>query len=99
MYVRMYILIFMYVFEYRTFRFVALDSTLTKHLAMGSLQFMGNSRSAPLPPYHPLAPKNAPSMAAGLPHFTTGPMRAWGRDTFIAFRGLLLVTQRFEDAR
>ena len=70
-----------------------------RFLALGSVQFVGSSRSAPLPPHHPTAPKSLPSMAAGLPHFTTGPMRCWGRDTFIAFRGLLLVTQRYELAR
>lgn len=80
-------------------RFVLRGSSLVKQLAMGSVQFMGVARSAPLPPYNALNLKNTPSMAAGLPHFTTGAMRTWGRDTFIAYRGLLLVTERFQEAK
>lgn len=38
------------------------------------------------------------SISAGLPHFSSGFMRAWGRDTFIAFTGILLSNNQFEIA-
>lgn len=39
------------------------------------------------------------SMAAGLPHFTTGWARCWGRDTFISLRGSVLIPGLYEEAK
>ncbi|KAL8727099.1 MAG: hypothetical protein Q9166_006286 [cf. Caloplaca sp. 2 TL-2023] len=62
-------------------------------LAMVSVQMTGYMPSASLVPF-----KSVPSMAAGLPHFTSSWARCWGRDIFISLRGLYLATGRYSDA-
>ncbi|MDI1493541.1 MAG: bifunctional 4-alpha-glucanotransferase/amylo-alpha-1,6-glucosidase [Ramalina farinacea] len=63
-------------------------------LAMTSIQMSGTVKSASLVPN-----ETVPSLAAGLPHFTTSWARAWGRDIFIALRGLYLGIGRYDDAK
>ncbi|XP_036376850.1 glycogen debranching enzyme-like isoform X2 [Megalops cyprinoides] len=93
--------------------FVQNGSTFVKLLALGSVQMCGVGRFPALPPLSP-ALHDVPyrvssvtkkeeqccvSLAAGLPHFSSGIFRCWGRDTFIALRGLMLVTGRHLEAR
>ncbi|KAL9630498.1 MAG: hypothetical protein Q9164_006382 [Protoblastenia rupestris] len=63
-------------------------------LAMTSIQMSGTTKSASLDPF-----ETTPSLAAGLPHFSSGWARCWGRDIFIALRGLYLATGRYDDAK
>lgn len=57
-------------------------------LVLAILQF---TNQLPQEPY--------PTLPAGFPHFATGIMRNWGRDTFIAAPGILLQTQHYEEMR
>ena len=80
--------------------FVQNGSSCLRNLALGSVQLVSDCRSAPLPLHNSKSSANtAGSLAAGLPHFSAGRMRAWGRDTFIALHGLLVVTGRAEEAK
>ena len=83
-------------------RFVRNGSSIVHSLALGHTQLFSRCEDAPLPQHGDTATSGgspAPSLAAGLPHFSTGGMRCWGRDTFIALRGLMLVTGQYEHAR
>ncbi|KAJ3032025.1 UNVERIFIED_CONTAM: hypothetical protein HDU68_008058 [Siphonaria sp. JEL0065] len=48
-------------------------------------------------PYN--SPLGLASLAAGLPHFASRHMRCWGRDIFIALRGLFLIPGHFDAAK
>lgn len=69
-------------------------TNFVQSLALTSVQLTGYMNNTSLKPKEKIA-----SLAAGLPHFSNDYMRCWGRDVFIAFRGLLIVTGRYEDAR
>ncbi|KAM8838506.1 glycogen debranching enzyme isoform 2-T4 [Synchiropus picturatus] len=93
--------------------FVQNGSSFVRHLALGSLQMCGVGRFSALPPLsealndvpyrlNPITGQKEQccvSLAAGLPHFSSGIFRCWGRDTFIALRGLMLLTGRHTEAR
>ncbi len=63
-------------------------------LAIVGVQQTGVVKSASL-----LPDREVPSLAAGLPHFSVEWARCWGRDVFIAMRGLFIGTGRFTEAR
>lgn len=82
--------------------FIKQGSMFVKNLSLASVALCSVVNEAGLPPV--LQCENVekiqwPSLAAGLPHFSSGVMRNWGRDTFIAMRGLLLIPGRVEEAK
>ncbi|CDK26290.1 unnamed protein product [Kuraishia capsulata CBS 1993] len=88
---------------YEALRFTALSlmtqklqesTAFVQSLAMCSVQMVGSMRTASLNTF-----EIVPSLAAGLPHFSYDFMRCWGRDVFLALRGLLIATGRFDEAK
>ena len=71
-------------------------SSFKRGLVLTSIQLLGRVGRTGIPS-GPHSTDRA-SLAAGLPHFSHGFMRCWGRDTFIALPGLLLSTGRLREA-
>ncbi|WLF80540.1 bifunctional 4-alpha-glucanotransferase/amylo-alpha-1,6-glucosidase [Lodderomyces elongisporus] len=73
---------------------IQVATNFVQSLALTSVQMVGTMNNTSL-----LPDKSVPCLAAGLPHFSNDYMRCWGRDVFISFRGLLIVPERFDDAK
>ena len=78
--------------------FIRTGSGFTKALALGSVQHGAVIQSSLLPPTIGISEPMV-SLAAGPPHFSTGYMRNWGRDTFISLRGFFILTGRINEAK
>ncbi|KAJ8667077.1 hypothetical protein QAD02_008739 [Eretmocerus hayati] len=93
--------------------FITNGTDFVRLLSLVSVQLGAYIKSAELPELspnlNPPKPKSrqldekelqmCTTLSAGLPHFAVGFMRNWGRDTFIALRGLFILADRFDEAR
>lgn len=68
-------------------------STFYQLLTLTSVQYI-----AKLPNCSLFPDRIVPTMAAGLPHFSEGVMRCWGRDMFLSIGGLLILLGRYDEA-
>lgn len=70
-----------------------------KSLLVANLQFVGHVESSKFKDSSNRKMQSEFSIAAGLPHFATEYMRCWGRDTFISFKGMLLIPGFYKEAK
>ncbi|XP_049849918.1 glycogen debranching enzyme-like [Schistocerca gregaria] len=81
-------------------KFIENGDVAVSNLCLCSIQLVNQVPDVYLISPHILdSPQFKLTMAAGLPHFSVGYMRCWGRDIFISLRGLLLFTGRYDEAR
>eukprot|EP01017_Pseudomicrothorax_dubius_P022918 TRINITY_DN2467_c0_g4_i2.p1 TRINITY_DN2467_c0_g4~~TRINITY_DN2467_c0_g4_i2.p1 ORF type:complete len:791 (+),score=167.00 TRINITY_DN2467_c0_g4_i2:1-2373(+) len=73
---------------------MCIEIPLYSYLVEACYQFLNN-----LPNPTQKGEENLPTMAAGLPYFANGWTRSWGRETFIAFKGVYLISGLYQEGR